>query len=63
MKRKTLKQLAGLTALAALSLLGTAAQAQTKLKWAHVYEVERAVSHAGAVGRRGDQEAHQRHAT
>jgi tripartite ATP-independent transporter DctP family solute receptor len=36
MKRKTLKTMA---ALAVLSLLGGTAWAQTKLKWAHVYEV------------------------
>jgi tripartite ATP-independent transporter DctP family solute receptor len=39
MKRNTLKRLAGVVALAALALAGGAAQAQTKLKWAHVYEV------------------------
>lgn len=39
MKRNTLKQLAGLVTLAALSLCGATAQAQTKLKFAHVYEV------------------------
>jgi tripartite ATP-independent transporter DctP family solute receptor len=38
MKRNTLKRLAGLVAMAALAF-GGAAQAQTKLKWAHVYEV------------------------
>ena len=38
MKRDTLKTLAGLVALAALAFTG-AAQAQNKLKWAHVYEV------------------------
>jgi TRAP-type C4-dicarboxylate transport system substrate-binding protein len=38
MKRTTLKRLAGLAVLAAWALAG-AAQAQTKLKWAHVYEV------------------------
>lgn len=39
MKRNTLKQLAGVAALAALSLCATTAIAQTKLKFAHVYEV------------------------
>src|SRR5438477_10250651 len=38
MKRNTLKHLAGWVALAALTLCGGAAQAQTTLKWAHVYE-------------------------
>jgi len=38
MKRNTLKHLVGLSALAAFTLFGSAAQAQTKLKWAHVYE-------------------------
>ena len=38
MKRNTLKTLAGMAAFAALALCGTA-NAQTKLKWAHVYEV------------------------
>ena len=38
MKRNTLKHLIGLSALAAFTLFGSAAQAQTKLKWAHVYE-------------------------
>jgi len=39
MKRNTLKHLAGLFALSALAALcGGTAQAQTKLKWAHVYE-------------------------
>ncbi|WP_280150608.1 sialic acid TRAP transporter substrate-binding protein SiaP [Piscinibacter sp. XHJ-5] len=41
MKRNTLKRLGGLALLAALGLAG-AAQAQTKLKWAHVYEVSEA---------------------
>jgi len=42
MKRHTLKRLAGLAALAMLALGVGAAQAQTKLKWAHVYEVHEA---------------------
>jgi len=39
MTRNTLKALASLVALAACTFAGGAAQAQTKLKWAHVYEV------------------------
>ncbi len=38
-KRSALKTLSSLAAAAALALCGAAAQAQTKLKWAHVYEV------------------------
>lgn len=42
-RRKTMKHLAGLAAIAALSMgAATLAQAQTKLKWAHVYEVSEA---------------------
>src|SRR5262252_3995943 len=39
MRLDTLKRLAGLALLAALAVAGGAAHAQTKLKWAHVYEV------------------------
>ena len=44
-----------------LSLIALgSAHAQTKLKWAHVYEIERAVSHGRGVGGGRDQQAHQR---
>ena len=59
-KRFALKTLvACAVAATAFGVLGTA-QAQTKLKWAHVYESVRAVPQVVGVGRRRDQEAHQR---
>jgi hypothetical protein len=52
----------GIKAVFAAVILAVAAgaSAQTKLKWAHVYENDRAVPHGGGLGGRGDQEAHQR---
>ena len=47
-------------AVAARSIAGGPALAQQKLKWAHVYETSRAVPQGVGVGRRRDQEAHQR---
>ena len=45
---------------AAALAAGGPALAQQKLKWAHVYETSRAVPQAVGLGRRRDQEAHQR---
>ena len=36
------------------------ASAQTKLKWAHVYEIAEPYHTEALCGRRGNQEAHQR---
>ena len=49
-----------LAAVAAVVTTAGPAFAQQKLKWAHVYEASRALSHGVGVGRRRDQEAHQR---
>ena len=49
-KRLTLKSLLSATALAVAALAGTPAWAQTKLKFAHVYETSEAVPHAPRCG-------------
>ena len=59
-KTSTRAGFATVLAFAVLTAFAGAASAQTKLKWAHVYETVRAVPQVGGVGRRRDQEAHQR---
>ena len=59
-KRFTLKLMAICALLASAAVPFGLAQAQTKLKWAHVYETSEPYPQVVGLGRRRDQEAHQR---